>query len=74
MLKVAPNGLNIPNFDDDSYTSKVKKNLLVQVCKALTNEQIWVVSTSKFVTMAMSKEAKQTVFQPFEANNFQIGL
>ena len=40
-----------------SYTSKVKEKFLAQVCKALTNKNIQVPSTSKFVTMATSKEA-----------------
>ena len=62
-VKVAPNSLSIPiSTFIHSYTSKVKEKLSVQVCKALTNEQIQVVLTSKFVTMATSKEAKQTLF------------
>lgn len=41
LFKVAPNSLSIPiSTFIHSYTSKVKEKLSVQVCKALTDEQI----------------------------------
>ncbi len=45
-----------------SYTSNVQENILEQSCLSFTNEQIEVAMTSKFVTMATSKEVKYTLF------------